>query len=82
LVSAALASIAVAETKAICINAIAADFINFELQLIESCCSNEFDASPAALSDPNSDWYHLKLVGTSRTPMIVHVRFMAFLRAA
>ena len=31
---------------------------------------------------PNSDWYHLKLAGTSRTPMIVHVRFMAFLRAA
>ena len=27
---------------------------------------------------PNSDWYHLKLAGTSRTPMIVHVRFIAF----
>src|SRR6185295_16081851 len=25
---------------------------------------------------PNSDWYQLKLRGTSLTPMIVHVRFM------
>src|SRR5207245_8320392 len=25
-----------------------------------------------------SDWYHLKLPGTSLTPMIVHVRFIAF----
>jgi hypothetical protein len=24
-----------------------------------------------------SDWYHLKLAGTSLTPMIVHVRFIA-----
>ena len=23
-------------------------------------------------------WYHLKLLGTSLTPMIVHVRFIAF----
>jgi len=28
---------------------------------------------------PSSDWYHLKLPGTSRTPMIVHVRFMGSL---
>jgi hypothetical protein len=28
---------------------------------------------------PKSDWYHLKLAGTSLTPMIVHVRFMTFL---
>jgi len=27
---------------------------------------------------PKSDWYHLKLPGTSLTPMIVHVRFIAF----
>jgi hypothetical protein len=27
---------------------------------------------------PKSDWYHLKLLGTSLTPMIVHVRFIAF----
>src|SRR5262249_62194413 len=25
---------------------------------------------------PSSDWYHLKLWGTSATPMIVHVRFI------
>jgi hypothetical protein len=25
---------------------------------------------------PKSDWYHLKLPGTSLTPMIVHVRFI------
>src|SRR5678815_3063669 len=25
---------------------------------------------------PNSDWYQWKLPGTSRTPMIVHVRFI------
>jgi hypothetical protein len=25
---------------------------------------------------PKSDWYHLKLVRTSFTPSIVHVRFM------
>ena len=28
---------------------------------------------------PSSDWYHLKLPGTSRTPIIVHVRFMGSL---
>jgi hypothetical protein len=27
---------------------------------------------------PSSDWYHLKLWGTSATPMIVHKRVMAF----
>ena len=26
---------------------------------------------------PKSDWYHLKLAGTSRTPTIVHRRFIA-----
>jgi hypothetical protein len=30
------------------------------------------------LGRPKSDWYHLKLLGTSLTPMIVHVRFIAF----
>src|SRR5262245_19842407 len=28
---------------------------------------------------PSSDWYHLKLRATSRTPMIVQVRLMPFL---
>src|SRR5213592_400566 len=32
-------------------NAIAANFTNFELRLIQCCYSNEFDVSPAALSD-------------------------------
>jgi hypothetical protein len=27
---------------------------------------------------PKSDWYHLRLPATSLTPMIVHVRFVAF----
>jgi hypothetical protein len=27
---------------------------------------------------PNSDWYHLKLPATSRTPMIVQVRLISF----
>jgi hypothetical protein len=31
---------------------------------------------------PKRDWYHLKLAGTSLTPIIVHVRFMAFLPPA
>jgi hypothetical protein len=26
---------------------------------------------------PKSAWYHVKLPGRSRTPMIVHVRFMS-----
>jgi len=26
---------------------------------------------------PKSDWYHLMLLRTSRTPTIVHVRFIA-----
>jgi hypothetical protein len=30
----------------------------------------------AGISRPNSDWYHLKLLGTSPTPMIVRVRLM------
>src|SRR5437763_17164595 len=32
-------------------NAIAANFTNFELRLIQCCYSNEFDVSPAALSN-------------------------------
>ena len=35
---------------------------------------------PGAVSGcPKSDWYHLKLLETSFTPMIVHVRFIVFL---
>jgi hypothetical protein len=32
--------------------------------------------SPKLAGWPNSAWYHLKLPGTSLTPMIVHVRFI------
>src|SRR5207248_5118829 len=31
---------------------------------------------------PKSAWYHLKLAGTSFTPMIVHVRFIVFTLSA
>ena len=34
--------------------------------------------SGSRLRQARSDWYHLKLPGTSLTPMIVHVRFIAF----
>ena len=36
----------------------------------------------AVSGKPSSDWYNLKLWGTSATPMIVHVRFILSLTAS
>jgi hypothetical protein len=39
---------------------------------------DEKACSGSVSGGPKNDWYHLKLPGTSLTPMIVHVRFIAF----
>src|SRR5678816_3473237 len=40
-------------------------------------CIRDRSCSGCVSDWPKSDWYHLKLPGTSCTPMIVHVRFIA-----
>ena len=43
----------------------------------ESTICPKSSRAGAVAGKPSSDWYHVKLWGTSATPMIVHVRFIS-----